>query len=65
MKRKKIPWQKRITKKQLAHIKETTDNGLLWEFKANREAHQKERERGAMEPCWICRDIAVRLGIEE
>lgn len=62
MKRK--PWQKRITKKQLAHIKETTDNGLLREFKANREGHQMALQGGYPEPCWECKDIAVRLKLE-
>lgn len=58
-------WKKRITKKQLAHIKETTNNCLLREFKANREAQRKEGKEVGEEPCWECRVIAVKLGIEE
>jgi hypothetical protein len=60
-----MKWQKKLTKKQLRHIKETTDGGLLREFKRNREAHNKEKAAGKSEPCWECRTIARRLGLEE
>jgi hypothetical protein len=56
-------WQKRITKKQLKHIRETTTNGTLREFKENREFHHKESP--SREMCWDCRKIALRLKIEK
>lgn len=47
------------------HIKETTNNGLLCEFKQNREWHNKEKEEGKREPCFECRFIAIKLGLEQ
>lgn len=58
----RMKWQKKITKKQLRHIKETTDNGTLREFKANRE-HHRNREQGR-DLCYECRIIAIRLKLE-
>lgn len=63
MKRK--GWKAKLTKKELAHIRETTDGGLLREFKRNREGHRKERAEGKREPCFECRHIALKLKLEE
>jgi hypothetical protein len=63
MKRRK-GWKGKLTKKELAHIKETTDNGLLREFKANRAKHQEWKAKGEREACWECRFIAKKLGLE-
>ena len=60
-----MKWQKKLTKKQLKHIKETTDGGLLREFKSNREFHKKEKAAGKGELCFECRTIARRLGLED
>lgn len=57
-------WKKKITKKQLKHIRETTDRCTLAEFKSNRAFHWKERIAGRGESCYECRMIALRLGIE-
>ncbi len=64
-------WQKKLTKKQLAHVKKW-GGGTLAEFKRNREAQHKMKENGEVrdplrnnEPCWECRIIARKLGLEE
>jgi len=63
MKRK--GWKAKLNKKELAHIKETTDGGLLREFKANRSTQRTWETGGAFaEPCFECRIIARKLGLE-
>ena len=57
-------WKGKLTKKELAHIAETTDNCLLREFKANRTQHLAWKEDDGKEPCFDCRHIAVKLGLE-
>ncbi len=57
-------WKKKLTKKELRHIAETTDNCLLREFTENRRWHNKEKADGRDDPCLECRHIAVKLGIE-
>ena len=65
MKRKKKTWKSKLSKVQLQHVRETTDNGLLREFKANRAAHWKWMLAGNIgDPCIECRLIALRLGLE-
>lgn len=59
--KKKRTWKSKLTKKQLLHIKETTDGCTLGEFERNREFHKKSREKTGEEPCWICFDIEQRL----
>jgi hypothetical protein len=59
-----MKWQNKITKKQLKHIKETTDTGTLAQFIFNREWHRERMAEGEREPCFECREIALRLGIE-
>lgn len=61
---KKKTWKRKLSKAQLKHIKETTSNCLLREFKANRAAHWKQALEGKAEQCWECRMIALRLGLE-
>ena len=63
---KKRGWKAKLTKKELKHIAETTNGGLLREFKANR-AKQRTWDTGVTfgaEPCWECRIIARKLGLE-
>ena len=57
-----MKWQKKLTKKELSHIKETT-NGTLGSFKRNRESHLVELAQTGKEPCFECRTIARKLGI--
>lgn len=54
----KPKWHKKLNKRLLAHIKETTTSGRLWQVKANIE-HQR-REFG----CFDCDEIARRLGLK-
>ena len=62
---KKKTWKSKLSKAQLHHVKEITDNCLLREFKANRTAHRQWILEGVeTEPRWECRMIAMRLGIE-
>lgn len=63
--KKRKGWKSKLSKAQLRHIKETTDNCLLREFKANRATHWKWLLAGNIEdPCIECRLIALRLRIE-
>ena len=63
--RKKKSWKSKLSKVQLQHVRETTDNCLLREFKANRATHWKWRLAGRIDdPCIECRLIALRLGVE-
>ena len=55
-------WQKKLTKKQLRHLKEM-EIATLAVFRATRE-HQKRysaEHPDAPEPCWECRMIESRL----
>jgi hypothetical protein len=62
-------WQDKLTEEELAHVREWC-GGTLAEFKKTREAQVKMRDRNIKqgfrvgEPCWVCRDIAHKLGIE-
>jgi hypothetical protein len=60
----KMKWQKRITKKELKHVKEMC-GGTLQAFKQTREQQRKDKARNPdIEPCWDCRRIARKLGLE-
>lgn len=60
-----MKWQKKLTKKELDHIRETTNHLSLREFKRNREEQIKLMvEKGWSEPCFECRTIALKLGVE-
>jgi hypothetical protein len=58
-----MKWQNKLNKKELKHIKETTTNSTLAQFKFNRE-HQKKHTTNGIEACWECRAIAIKLGLE-
>lgn len=62
MKRK--GWKKKLNRAELAHIKATTNGGLLSEFKANRAKHHEWIAKGEGDACIECRMIALKLGIE-
>lgn len=55
-----MKFQKKLTKKELQHLKETTTRGTLTEFRRNREHQQKEGIK-----CFDCRRIALKLGVEK
>jgi hypothetical protein len=63
MKIKKAKWQRKLTVKQIKHIKETTDSGTLSQLKFNLAHHAKARAEGKREPCWECKEIARTLGL--
>ena len=60
-----MKWQKKLTKKELAHVKEWC-GGTLASFKRNRkEQHEQEAEHPiSFMPCFDCKMIARKLGIE-
>ena len=59
-------WQSKLTKKELRHLQETIDGPpTLALFKLNRDAHHRMKEETGNEPCYECRFIARKLGIEE
>lgn len=59
-------WKRQLTEKEIAHLAESGAETLS-AFKRNAEYHAKCRARNeykpALEPCWICRGIAVKLDI--
>lgn len=57
MKRK--GWKSKLTKKELQHVKDTTSNCLLSQFRINIEG-----QKGGGIVCFECRSIARKLGIE-
>jgi len=59
-----MKWQKKLNKGELKHIKETTDAPTLSAFKSNREHHHEMKKKDGIEPCYDCRHIAVKLGLE-
>lgn len=67
-----MKWQKKLTKKELRHVVESGGRTLEG-FKRNREGQMKMKEEhkirfkdeGNHEPCFMCRGIAIKLGIEE
>jgi hypothetical protein len=60
----KARWHQKITLKEFRHIRETA-SGSLAQFKRNREWHRLERDISGEEPCFECRHIALKLGIEK
>jgi hypothetical protein len=57
----KIPkWQKRLNASERKHIRDTTSHNTLHELKTNIEF---QRHNVHVDPCWLCRQIANKLGI--
>lgn len=61
MKRK--TWKQKLTKAQLAHVKNTTQRGTLAEVKANIESSL--REVSPFGRCFKCEEIGRRLGLTQ
>lgn len=61
-----MKWQKKLTKKELAHVKEWC-GGTLASFKRSRKEQNEELAAHPISfmPCWECRSIALKLGIEK
>jgi hypothetical protein len=62
---KNMKWQKKLTKKELAHVKEWA-GGTLAGLKRTREFHRADlaAHPDGPEPCWDCKIIARKLGLE-
>lgn len=58
-KKKKNKWQNKVTKKQIKHIRETTDRCTLSELISN-----IRRQRTSGIRCWECEEIVHRLGLD-
>ena len=56
--KKKSRWQNKVTKKQLKHIRETTNRCTLTEL-----AHNIRGQRAYGIRCFECEEIAHRLGL--
>lgn len=60
-----MKWQKKLTKKMMKHLEETTEGRpTLAAFKSNREFQRRQNTLYGMETCWDCREIARRLNLE-
>lgn len=61
-------WMKGLTIKELKHLAEMSATGkpTLTSLKTNRAAQikQKEENPNGLEPCWECRMIAGKVGLE-
>jgi len=60
-----MTWIKKLTKKELVHVIEDC-GGTLEGFKRNREKQLEmvQKNPDGMEPCWDCKFIAKKLGLE-
>jgi len=58
-------WHKKLTLKELAHVNEWC-GGTLEGIKQARENQKRQKAEvpDSSEPCWDCRTIAVKLGLE-
>jgi len=57
-------WQDKLTKKELEHVRKWA-GGTLASIRKTRIAQAVDKEvRGGQEPCWDCRVIAKKLGLE-
>jgi len=58
-------WQKKLNKKELAHVRKRC-RGTLAGLKRAREFQKEKKEKfpEMSEPCWECRMIARKLGLE-
>lgn len=55
-----------LNKKELIHLLETlVERDIETAFRKNRTSQKEMKEKGGVEPCWDCRFIAKKLGIEE
>jgi hypothetical protein len=59
-----MKWQKKLTKKELRHVKEWC-GGTLAGLKSTREHQKLMAEQGKALPCFECQSIAQKLGLEE
>jgi len=55
-----MKWQKKLTKAELKHVKDSTVNCTLKGLKRNREFQKRQTP----DACYECKAIASKLGIE-
>ena len=55
--------EKKLTKAELKHIRETTNGFTLASFKRNIAKHREEEAKDGTCPCFDCRIIARKLGV--
>jgi hypothetical protein len=64
MKAKRITLKK-LTKNEKKHLAETIDGRVsLAAFVRNREFHAGMKVISGVEPCYDCRSIAIKIGLE-
>ena len=51
-------WKRKLNKRDLKHLKETTNACTQWELKNNIRQQRKDNS-----PCWECEDIARKLDL--
>jgi len=62
--KKRKTWKSKLNKKELKHLKEMgITNKASW--LRNLEHQKRLRDSGGVEPCWDCRFIAEKLGMED
>ena len=64
-----MKWQKKITKKEMKHLKKwctgnVTLTGISRTFAAQAKTRAENNNDPALEPCWECKWIANKLGFE-
>ena len=55
---------KSLTKKEKKHLKEVAGVSTLAAFKETAAAHVEMRKKSTLEPCYACKAIAVKLGLD-
>lgn len=55
---------KNLTKKEKKHLKEVAGVTTLKDFKVTAAAHVEMRKNFTIEPCFECKNIARKLGLE-
>lgn len=68
MKTKKPKWQRPLTRREMRHLATEAGCRTLKQFKKTVEAHNEMRCNNGhdprLEPCWICKGIAIKLELE-
>jgi hypothetical protein len=61
-----MKWKDKLTRPEQKHLREMGIHSLK-AMRVNRGTQAKMKEYGEneIEPCWECRNIAVKLGLEQ
>jgi len=59
-----MKWQEKLTKKELKHLGQEALSHTLADFRKVRAAQTNLRGKDGREPCFECRHIALKLGLE-